>query len=59
VSVALVLTRGRQDVVSKSDPQVQVLLSDHTNTFREIGRTELIMNNLNPKRVLACVALCG
>ncbi len=38
-----------QDVLSKSDPQIQVLLADHTGVYREIGKTEMIDNNLNPK----------
>lgn len=37
------------DVLSKSDPQIQVLLADAQGVYREIGKTEMINNNLDPK----------
>ena len=38
------------DVFSKSDPICAVFLKDQVNkTWREVGRTEIIWNNLNPK----------
>jgi hypothetical protein len=36
------------DTFSKSDPQLQIFLEEK-NTYKEIGRTELINDNLNPK----------
>lgn len=38
-----------KDVTSKSDPMCVVTLMDKSGVFFEIGRTENIKNNLNPK----------
>ncbi|XP_044498776.1 protein BONZAI 3-like [Mangifera indica] len=37
-----------RDVTSKSDPMAVVYLKKRDGTLEEIGRTEVIMNNLNP-----------
>ncbi len=38
------------DVTSKSDPQVYIFLKDHIlKDWTEVGRTEVIQDNLNPK----------
>lgn len=36
------------DVLSKSDPQLQVFLKAKTGQSVEIGRTEVVKDNLNP-----------
>eukprot|EP00347_Sterkiella_histriomuscorum_P005523 403356292 len=36
------------DIMSKSDPQVEVFLKDRTSGWALIGKTERINNNLNP-----------
>lgn len=36
------------DIVSKSDPMAVVYMKRRDGTLEEIGRTEVIMNNLNP-----------
>eukprot|EP00048_Salpingoeca_helianthica_P008065 m.118144 g.118144 ORF g.118144 m.118144 type:complete len:285 (-) comp14504_c2_seq3:1017-1871(-) len=38
----------KMDVLSESDPLVQVLLRQRTPTFVEIGRTETLKDNANP-----------
>lgn len=38
-----------KDVLSKSDPQVTVEMAFEDNVFREIGRTEIVRDNLSPK----------
>lgn len=43
------------DVLSKSDPQVHVMLKSRAGTWSEIGRTEVIQDNLNPKWVTPIV----
>lgn len=38
------------DVLSKSDPQVVMYMRENSNTaWYEVGRTEMINDNLNPK----------
>ncbi|OON20800.1 hypothetical protein X801_03315 [Opisthorchis viverrini] len=36
------------DILSKSDPLVVVFEKTHDNSWRELGRTEVIQNTLNP-----------
>jgi Ca2+-dependent lipid-binding protein len=36
------------DVMSKSDPQVEVYLKDKASHYALIGKTEVIKDNLNP-----------
>ncbi|KAM7279200.1 hypothetical protein ACFE04_006334 [Oxalis oulophora] len=36
------------DIISKSDPMAVVYEKNRNGTLREIGRTEVILNNLNP-----------
>jgi hypothetical protein len=37
------------DLLSKSDPEVHVFLKDsHSKNYSLIGKTEMILNNLNP-----------
>jgi hypothetical protein len=38
-----------KDTFSKSDPFCVVFQYTHPNEYKEIGRTEVIMNNLNPQ----------
>lgn len=36
------------DTFSKSDPQCRLYEQVNNNEWREIGKTEVVMNNLNP-----------
>lgn len=45
--------------MSKSDPQVHVSLKSKTGQWVEIGRTEVIMDNLNPQWVTPIVVGMG
>ncbi len=47
------------DIMSKSDPQVHVSLKSKTGQWVEIGRTEVIMDNLNPQWVTPIVVGMG
>ena len=36
------------DILTKSDPQVTMFAQDHRSRWFEFGKTELIMDSLNP-----------